>query len=120
MSLRSLPFISAAALLTFSALAASPVAAQPAGGSPSAAARQTLERCVSGQLTRLARTQTPDTQVGQVVVQQCDAHLQGLLSVMIQSGEAPCPSVATCLPMARDRMAQEAYSSYTQRVVVAR
>jgi hypothetical protein len=120
MSLRTLPLIPAAALLALSALAGSPAAAQQAASSPSATARQTLERCVSGQLARLARTQAPETQVGAVVVQQCDTHLQGLLSVMIQSGEAPCPSVASCLSMARDRMAQEAYSSYAQRVVAAR
>jgi hypothetical protein len=120
MFLRTLPLIPAAVLLTLSALGASPAAAQQAASPPSAAARQTLERCVSGQLARLARTQTPEAQVGASVVQQCDSHLQGLLSVMIQTGEAPCPTVASCLQIARDRMAQEAYSSYSQRVVAAR
>ncbi len=120
MSLRSVPLISVVAALTFSALAVTAVNAQQAASSPSAAARQTLERCVSGQLARLARTKAPEAQVGPAVVQQCDPHLQGLLTVMIQSGEAPCPSVNMCLPMARDRMAQEAYSSYAQTVVAAR
>ena len=120
MTSHTLSFLPVAALLAFSALVASPVMAEQAASSPSAVARQTLERCVSGQLARLARTQTPEAQVGTAVVQQCDPHLQGLLAVMIQSGEAPCPTLDMCLQIARDRMAQEVYASYAQRTVAAR
>lgn len=108
------------AIMTASAVAAlmvaatAPAAAQNAAmqGTPS---RQTMEQCVQTVLTRLARSNTPETQVGQQVVQSCDNQLKATLAAAIQAGQAGGCTVETCIDMARSQAAQEAVQAYRMR-----
>lgn len=81
-----------------------------------AAARQSMERCVERVLSQVARSKTPDVDVGQAVVSQCDAPLRAALQSAIQTGEAAICSVESCIGIARQRAAEEARSAYRARV----
>jgi hypothetical protein len=81
-----------------------------------ASARQSMERCVERVLSQAARKKTPDAQVGQTVVSQCDGPLRAALQSAIQTGEAAICSVESCIGIARQRAAEEATSAYRARV----
>ena len=78
--------------------------------------RTSMERCVDGVLSKMARAKAPEAQVGKAVVSQCDKPLRAALASAIQTGEAPMCSVESCIAMARERAAEEATSAYRQRV----
>ena len=88
----------------------------PATFAQSAGTRTSMERCVDGVLSKLARAKAPEGQVGKAVVSQCDKPLRAALGSAIQTGEAPMCSVESCIGMARERAAEEATSAYRQRV----
>jgi hypothetical protein len=81
-----------------------------------AGARQSMERCVERVLSQMARKKTPETQVGEAVVSQCDAPLRAALQSAIQTGEAAICSVESCIGIARQRASEEARSAYRARV----
>ena len=108
-----LALLSAATALSV-VLSAGVTSAQTAG------ARQSMERCVERVLTQMARTKTPDAQVGQAVVSHCDAPLRAALLSAIQTGEAAICSVESCIGMARQRAAEEATSAYRARMAATR
>lgn len=101
----------------FAALAlapATPSFAQNAAmqGTPS---RNSMEQCVQTVINRLARANTPETQVGQQVVQSCDAQLRAVLAAAIQAGQAGGCTVDSCIDMARGQAAQDAIMAYRTR-----
>ena len=105
-------------VITISALAAAvlaaailPAAAQGAaqGSGP---AGQELRRCVSGALSQLARSQTPETQVGRTVTSQCDRQIRATLEESIKLGQAGNCTVDGCLALARQRTSDEATAAY--------
>jgi hypothetical protein len=99
----------AAAVTAFSV--ALPPAAQAKGG------RQLMEQCVDHVLARLAQARAAETQVGPVVLSECDGALQAVLADAIESGEAPAfCKVGFCITLARSRAAQEATEEYRRRV----
>jgi hypothetical protein len=99
----------AAAVMAFSA--ALPTAAQAKGG------RQLMEQCVDHVLSRLAQARAAETQVGPVVLSECDGALQAALADAIESGEAPAfCKVGFCITLARSRAAQEATEAYHRRI----
>jgi hypothetical protein len=101
--------LSVAAVTAFSV--ALPPAAQAKGG------RQLMEQCVDHVLARLAQARAAETQVGPVVLSECDGALQAVLADAIESGEAPAfCKVGFCITLARSRAAQEATEEYRRRV----
>lgn len=91
-----------------------------AGGSAamaqSAKGRQSMEQCVQTQLTSLARAQTPEQQVGAVVVAKCDGPLKATLAEAIRTGEAGGCTVQSCLAIAKERASAEAAQAYRQMI----
>ena len=101
----------AAAIAVTAFSAALPPAVQAKGG------RQLMERCVDHVLSRLAQARAAETQVGPVVLSECDGALQAVLADAIESGEAPAfCKVGFCITLARSRAAQEATEEYRRRV----
>ena len=91
--------------------AALPTATQAKGG------RELMEQCVDQVLSRLARARAAETQVGPVVLSECDGALQAVLSDAIETGEAPAfCKVGFCITLARSRAAQEATEEYRRRI----
>lgn len=82
--------------------------------------RSSMERCVDGVLTRMARAKAPEAQVGQAVISQCDRPLRAALASAIKTGEAAMCTVESCLTMARDRAAEEAREAYRERLARGR
>jgi hypothetical protein len=75
-------------------------------------ARHSMEQCVSRILSRLASSRASESQVGSVVLAQCDKQLRATLAAAISSGEAGFCTVETCMGLARDRAAAEAAAAY--------
>ena len=91
--------------------AALPTAAQAKGG------RQLMEQCVDQVLARLAQARAAETQVGPMVLSECDGALQAVLADAIESGEAPALcKVGLCITLARSRAAQESTEEYRRRI----
>jgi hypothetical protein len=91
--------------------AALPTAAQAKGG------RQLMEHCVDQVLARLAQARAAETQVGPMVLSECDGALQAVLADAIESGEAPAfCKVGFCITLARSRATQEATEEYRRRI----
>lgn len=99
-----------AAVATLSTLLVSPAMAQ------TASIRVTMERCVDGVLSRMARSKASEAQAGQAVISQCDGPLRAVLASAIKTGDAPICSVESCIGMARERAAEEARSAYRERI----
>ena len=78
----------------------------------SAGTRTSMERCVDGVLSRLARAKAAEGQVGTAVISQCDKPLRAALASAIQTGEAPMCSVESCIAVSRQRAAEDATSAY--------
>lgn len=100
-----------AALAVAAFSATLPTAAQAKGG------RQLMEHCVDQVLARLAQARAAETQVGPMVLSECDGALQAVLADAIESGEAPAfCKVGFCITLARSRAAQEATEEYRRRI----
>jgi len=108
--LSKIVIVPAAAVMVLGAAALAPTASQ-AGG-----ARDSMEQCVNRVLSGLKRANSPASQAGKAVVQQCDRQLRATLQAAIQSGEAGACTVESCLALARERAAEEATQSYSQQV----
>ncbi len=106
------PIATLAAAITIAAFSAVlSTAAQAKGGRP------LMEQCVDHVLSRLAQARAAETQVGPVVLSECDGALQAVLADAIESGEAPAfCKVGFCITLARSRAAQEATEEYRRRI----
>src|SRR5689334_20866042 len=89
-------------------------AASAASAAPAEGARQSMERCVSSVLSRLARAQAPESDVGPAVLSKCDGQLRATLAEAIRSGEAAVCSVESCIGIARTRASEEATQAYRE------
>ena len=87
-----------------------PAVAQKA--QPGGQARLSMERCVGGVLSQLARSQSPEARVGQAVLSGCDKQLRATLQESIRAGEAGNCTVDSCLALARSRASREATAAY--------
>jgi hypothetical protein len=108
-SLKSLVVSSAASVAL---IAAASVAANAQGE-----ARQSMERCVSSVLSRLARMGAPVSEVGPAVVARCDGPLRATLAEAIRSGQAGSCTIESCIDMARSRAAEEATQTFRLRTL---
>jgi ABC-type transporter MlaC component len=111
MPFSTIPALSLAASLAFVATGAAAASAQQGG-----AARASMQQCVAGVLSRLARSQADASQVAPTVTSQCDKQLRATLQEAIKTGEAGNCTVETCLKMAQERAGQEATMAYRQQV----
>jgi hypothetical protein len=96
-------------------LLAAPALAQNNAAARGTPARQSMEQCVQTVLTRLARTNAPETEVGPALRQSCDAQLRATLAAAIQAGQAGGCTVDTCIDLARDQASLEATQQYRAR-----
>ena len=75
-----------------------------------------MQQCVDRVLTRLARANRSEKEVGQAVISACDRPLRDSVAEAIKSGEAAmCANVESCMGVARQRAADQATLSYRQR-----